>query len=737
MRNRSRLFVVAVAVVVTLIGCDLPPSPDSGPITPEWSALTSSLLVPRASVWRYSDTGTDLGSGWRQPSFNDTAWKSGAAQLGYGDGDEATVVSYGPSASNKYITTYFRRTFTVTDPARYGGVTLRLLRDDGAIAYLNGTEVFRTNMPAGAVDARTLAPVATPDETTYFEVAVSPALLRTGTNTLAVEVHQSWPTSSDISFDAELAGTVADTPPPPMPTRARVTSYLINYGPWTTDSVAVAKRHQLVIAHPRYGLLTRALVAEIQRGVDAANPADDVKVLCYISVGEDSRSAHVTDTEARTDPRFIGDGTGPRIDPRGPDADGKSLAGIDPRGIPSNGGTGFASFYLDDNSVDRNGVGDGIPDRNAIFGSYFVNAGDPKWFAVIDAMTLDGGDGAAGFREMLTTQTGRGLGCDGVFLDTLDTAAPNHYTDRNSFNQSEFEWTAPGYSMFMRNVRAAYPGKLIVQNRGLFFLDPRHPQYQFTTRGSIDFVLFESYRLNSNTSEEWDPYFYPDNRFNIAPKLMAEATRADGFQVLSLGYAEGPSDRMSKQTLIGQSTLGYDSLLEDIRVTQELAGLRHYLTDARVTLVNTFVLDHGRRDDPVAPIWTSTFNDHQPGWPNPPGEPTPRIGIQKVAAGSRQLVVSWDVAMDGNPVSYAAYLRTTPFDFSADPTLRNATRVSLSPRAPANYIGWGGPGIVANEATVANLVAGQVYYVVIRASDESPSRNEDGNTVVLSGTPGP
>ena len=39
---------------------------------------------------------------------------SGAAELGYGDGDEATVVSFGPSSSNKFITTYFRQSFQAT-----------------------------------------------------------------------------------------------------------------------------------------------------------------------------------------------------------------------------------------------------------------------------------------------------------------------------------------------------------------------------------------------------------------------------------------------------------------------------------------------------------------------------------------------------------------------------------------------------------------------------------------------
>ena len=76
-------------------------------------------------------------------------------------------------------------------------------------------------------------------------------------------------------------------------------------------------------------------------------------------------------------------------------------------------------------------------------------------------------------RETLTTSYGRGLGCDGVFLDTIDTAAPNFYTNAASNNESKFEWTAPGFSAFIRRVAATYPDQLILQNRGLFFFDPQ------------------------------------------------------------------------------------------------------------------------------------------------------------------------------------------------------------------------------------------------------------------------
>ena len=174
-------------------------------LTPLASAATLTL-VAAGSTWTYLDDGTNQGTAWRGASFVDTSWKSGAAQLGYGDGDETTVVSFGPSATSKYVTTYFRRAFSVSDPAAIASLTLRLLRDDGAAVYLNGTEVFRSNLPSGTISSTTLASTALSgtDETTFVSTSVTPSLLVAGTNVLAVEVHQATADSSDISFDLEL-----------------------------------------------------------------------------------------------------------------------------------------------------------------------------------------------------------------------------------------------------------------------------------------------------------------------------------------------------------------------------------------------------------------------------------------------------------------------------------------------------------------------------------------------------
>lgn len=163
------------------------------------------VLIPRGAVWRYLDTGVDPGTAWRAPSFADDAWPQGRAQLGYGDGDEATVVAGGGGR----VTTYFRHTFVLpVAPAAVSNLTVRLLRDDGAVVYLNGIEVFRSGLPAGAVVAGTLAtPTAEPwDEwQRFFEAPVAPSLLVAGTNILAVELHQDSSVSPDASFDLELS----------------------------------------------------------------------------------------------------------------------------------------------------------------------------------------------------------------------------------------------------------------------------------------------------------------------------------------------------------------------------------------------------------------------------------------------------------------------------------------------------------------------------------------------------
>ncbi|WP_164012002.1 endo-1,3-alpha-glucanase family glycosylhydrolase [Pyxidicoccus trucidator] len=194
----------------------LPTAPDADLVAAAAPSLATVLVAPGAS-WRYLDTGVDLGTAWTATGYADTAWAAGASPLGYAETDLATAVSYGTNATNKHITTYFRHRFTVIDAARVSELLVRLQRDDGAIVYLNGMEVFRSNLPAGAVGYRTLAPatIAVPaEEQTWVSQGIDVAALRTGTNVLAVELHQSAANTSDARFNLELSATLSPTPTP-------------------------------------------------------------------------------------------------------------------------------------------------------------------------------------------------------------------------------------------------------------------------------------------------------------------------------------------------------------------------------------------------------------------------------------------------------------------------------------------------------------------------------------------
>jgi hypothetical protein len=173
-------------------------------------------LIPTGAPWRYLDNGSNQGTNWITVNFDDTGWSNGLAELGYGDNDEVTRVEDNPAPgynvadTDRYITTYFRRRFVISNPQDISGLHVRLLRDDGAVVYLNGTEVFRSNMPEGPIDYQTPAtgPIGVPEESFYFTNAVDPLLLLNGANVVAVELHQSGASSSDISFNLGLHGMV-------------------------------------------------------------------------------------------------------------------------------------------------------------------------------------------------------------------------------------------------------------------------------------------------------------------------------------------------------------------------------------------------------------------------------------------------------------------------------------------------------------------------------------------------
>lgn len=214
MTQRARVAVLAVAVgvgVITAAFLILRPGSDDGPV-----------LLPAGSLWRFDDSGADLKTAWRQADFDDSGWPQGPAPLGYGQ-VVATELTGGSDPGNRHLTTYFRTTFDV--PSDTEGVEIRIRRDDGAVVYLNGSEVLRTGMPTGDVTAATRARYTQEDGAVWISAELPATVVAPGGNTVAVEVHQAAPDSSDVFFDMQILGLV-EAPAAAQPVPAGATRVL-------------------------------------------------------------------------------------------------------------------------------------------------------------------------------------------------------------------------------------------------------------------------------------------------------------------------------------------------------------------------------------------------------------------------------------------------------------------------------------------------------------------------------
>jgi hypothetical protein len=179
--------------------------------TSTYGAKWPRFLVPAGSSWKYLDTGANLNTSWRDPGFNDAAWKTGLARFGYGMTNEYTTLNYGPNPNNKYITTYFRTTFALANAQSITNLALKIVCDDGAAVYLNGTPIVQAFLNPGAAYNTLATATQTNLEDTWFTFPVDPALLVNGTNALAVEVHQAAANSPDLAFDLQLLALESST----------------------------------------------------------------------------------------------------------------------------------------------------------------------------------------------------------------------------------------------------------------------------------------------------------------------------------------------------------------------------------------------------------------------------------------------------------------------------------------------------------------------------------------------
>ena len=157
--------------------------------------------VERGRVWRWVPGNDRLQAKWRSIDFDDSTWFQRKLDLGWVEPPVAGT--HGTVARPAY---YFRYAFDVEDPGFFRDLMMRIKRSDGAIVYLNEKEVYRSNLPAGPTNIRTLAqaPVVGIERTAYLPVKLDRSLLRQGRNLIAVEIRRAEEDRGDLTFDLEL-----------------------------------------------------------------------------------------------------------------------------------------------------------------------------------------------------------------------------------------------------------------------------------------------------------------------------------------------------------------------------------------------------------------------------------------------------------------------------------------------------------------------------------------------------
>jgi len=167
----------------------------------DWTAAHTDTFFALGSTWKET-LPTSEPSGWEALSFNDASWSN------YTGGTTL-------NGSNTRNAAYFRIKFNVTNPSAYTNFTLNLRDRQGAVVYLNGSELNgsgngRDNMPNGTITFGSDASNGRGTSSGNVNFTIPSSSLVTGQNIITVEVHRrSQGTNDQIALDARLTGEIA------------------------------------------------------------------------------------------------------------------------------------------------------------------------------------------------------------------------------------------------------------------------------------------------------------------------------------------------------------------------------------------------------------------------------------------------------------------------------------------------------------------------------------------------
>jgi hypothetical protein len=185
---------------------------------------TTNLVFDITNHWKFFEFSLD-GINWTDPEFDDSTWPSGPALLwvdsrSTGPNPDVnprnTAMPGNPNSFGDPYPTYYFRTHVDLEALQPGSSLLfQCFLDDGAVFYLNGTEIYRLRMSTSDIFYNSLAisfPCADNTETRgdaecldEFRIPFSAlSSARDGDNVLAVEVHNYNIRSNDITFGLAL-----------------------------------------------------------------------------------------------------------------------------------------------------------------------------------------------------------------------------------------------------------------------------------------------------------------------------------------------------------------------------------------------------------------------------------------------------------------------------------------------------------------------------------------------------
>lgn len=230
------------------------------------------VLVPLLANWKYDQSGNGNVEAWKLIGFDDSEWLIGQALLFNDPFPPAvpavpfgTIVSQANAGGTPIITHYFRHSFHLPVLAEGAALSIRHAVDDSVAIYLNGAPVVRANLPAGTIDATTLASLTVSDAVlstpTLFAFA-GPA----GASVLAAETHQGVNGVSDVAFAAELTISRTSTALSPIGPALRISRFgnQLQFsweGNYLLESASTVSGDWNVIANATSPLVTNAVNA--------------------------------------------------------------------------------------------------------------------------------------------------------------------------------------------------------------------------------------------------------------------------------------------------------------------------------------------------------------------------------------------------------------------------------------------------------------------------------------------